>query len=186
MTVETALIVAIIGLVGAVVAAVVTYHRSKLEEKRIQHEKQKWLVELHGELEKRLHEIRLNEYPTILAELERLSHFRIQSETAESLRELAAKLNVWGYAKAGLCMSGGTRDALFKLRFRLIEFTEGKLGPEELMAGPRTDLIEWLRRDVNHSVSTWRNLPTLLSETQAAAESSGEGKIESIIARSDS
>jgi hypothetical protein len=167
---ETAILVAIITLMGTVIVTMVNYHRSKLEKRRIDHEREKWLLELHAVLEKRLHEIRLEEYPQIFAEMERLSHFRISAETPESLHELAGKLNKWGYGRSGLCMSGPTRDALFALRFKLIEFAEGKIEADKFMAGPRTDFVEWMRRDLNHSVSTWRNLPSLLSEIQDAVE----------------
>jgi hypothetical protein len=142
MPMDTAVVVGAYALLGAVLAAIVNYHRSILEKRRIQHEKQKWLLDLHSQMEQRLHEIRLDLYPEILAELERLSHFRIQDETPTSLRELAAKLNAWGYGKSGLCMSRGTRDALFKLRFKLIDNIDGNVTPEELMRGPRTDVIE--------------------------------------------
>jgi hypothetical protein len=172
----TAIVGGTVALVGVSVTAIVTYHRSKLEANRIQHEKQKWLLELHAEFEKRLHEIRLQEYPAILAELERLSHLRIASETPESLRELAGKLNAWGYSKAGMCMSSQTRDALFKLRYKLTELASMKLSDkerEDLMQGMRTDLIEWLRRDVNHSASIWRNLPSLLRDIEEAGTKLG-------------
>lgn len=168
---------AIIAAAAALTSAYLTYqgnhYRSELEKIRIEHEKQKWLLELHAQLESRLHEIRLRVYPEILAELERLSHFRVDAETWDSLRELAEKINRWGYGETGLCMSDGTRIALFKLRYELSDYINRQKRPDEaLMRGIRTDVAEWLRRDVNHSVSTWRSLPTLLSEIQKAVERS--------------
>ena len=171
---ETAIIVALVGgayaLMGAVLGAVVNYHRSKLEARRIDHERQRWLLELHAKFEDKLHDLRVKEYPPMLADLELLSHYRIQGVEPEQLRELASKLNTWGYSLGGLCMSGATRDALFALRFKLTDFIDGKIDPESFMAGPRTDLIELMRPDLNHSTSTWRNLPSLLAEIESAVK----------------
>ena len=171
---ETAVVVALVGgaysLFGAVLAAVVNNYRAKLEARRIDHERQQWVLDLHASFEKQLHSIRLEEYPPILAELERLSHFRIESEDRDSIAEFTGKLNAWGYGRSGLVMSGPTRDSLFKLREKLIEFTQGRIEREALLSGPRTDFTEWLRRDMNHSDSSWRQFPSLLKSVVDASK----------------
>lgn len=169
---ETSIVVALVSgtfiLMAAVLGMVVNFHQSKLEAQRIDHERQRWLLELHSKFEDKLYNLRLKGYVPILASLELLSHYRIHDSTSEQLRDLASKMNSWGYGPAGLCMSGATRDSLFALRFKLIDYIDGKIDAETLMAESRTDLIELMRRDLNHSTSTWRNLPSLLAEIQSA------------------
>ncbi|MBI1311923.1 hypothetical protein GC176_11575 [bacterium] len=179
---DTAITVALVGgayaLFGAVLGAMVNHYRAGLEERRIDHERQKWILELHAKFEFELHALRINDYPAIFAEMERLSHFRIDAEDAASIRQLAEQLNHWGYGRSGLIMSEQARLALFKLRHKLIEFADGKIKREALMSGERTDLIEWLRRDLNHSESAWRSYPSLLESIIAAANKAGTEKDE--------
>ncbi len=59
-----------------------------------------------------------------------------------------------------------TRDAVFSLRRDLVRFAEKKIDAKKIRDGSRTDLVELLRRDVNHDWSRWRDFQTLTEVNQ--------------------
>jgi hypothetical protein len=141
-----------------VLAAVISYYRERseqakwhrtldLEERRIRHEENKWVLELNNQRELELHKMRLRTYPEVFAALGLLSHYHIAELTADRALQLADRLNQWGYGEQGLCMLPDTRDALLVLREYLEALAQGHVGVNDIMAGPRTDLIELMRRD---------------------------------------
>ncbi|MBD1871261.1 hypothetical protein H6F95_28940 [Cyanobacteria bacterium FACHB-471] len=138
----------------------------ELEERRIRHEENKWILELNSQRELELYKMRLRAYPEIFVMLEQLSHYRINGIDENKARELAEKLNEWGYSDAGLCMSPDTREAVFALRRRLGKYLQKEISAKDLTKGPRTDLIELMRRDLNHG-SLWREFETLTGRNLA-------------------
>ena len=110
--------------------------------------------------------MRLRTYPLVLETLENLSSHNVKELSDNDIRDLADKFNAFGYGEAGLCMLPDTRDTVFSLRRDLILFANNKIGARELMGGSRTDLIELLRRDVNHDWSRWRDFQTLTEVNQ--------------------
>jgi hypothetical protein len=138
---------------------------SEMEERRIKHEENRWVLELNSKHELELHKMRLRTYPEIFAALEQLSHYHQDGLNENVVTELATKLNNWGYAEAGLCMLPDTREAVFALRRHLEKYLRKEISTEEVMHGPRTDLIELMRRDLNHNWSIWRQFKTLTDES---------------------
>lgn len=132
----------------------------ELEERRIRHEENKWVLELNSQRELELYKMRLRTYPEIFVMLEKLSQHRIDEINEDEARELARNLNKWGYSDAGLCMSPDTREAVFSLRRRISKYLHKEISAKDLTKGPRTDLIELMRRDLNHG-SIWREFETL-------------------------
>jgi hypothetical protein len=169
---QVAIVSAVVTLCGALLVAIVNYYRERsererakttleLEKRRLQLEAVKWALELNNQREVELHRMRLQTYPEVFTGLASLSHHEVPPITKEQALVLADKLNVWGYGAAGLCMLPDTRDAMFVVRDRLVKFSCGEIGVEELLGGPRTDLIELMRRDCNHDWSRHRQFRTL-------------------------
>lgn len=181
--IQVAIIGALITLFAALLATLIDYYRERsekerwcrtleleaekwrrnveLEEQRLRHEEVKWALDLNNEREIALHEMRLRTYPEVLTALGKLSHHNLHLLTEEQMLELADKFNAWGYGDAGLCMLPDTRDAVFVLRRSLVKAANKEIEIEDVMRGPRTDLVELLRRDANHDWSRWRDLETL-------------------------
>ncbi|MBD2101603.1 hypothetical protein [Leptolyngbya sp. FACHB-261] len=132
----------------------------ELEERRIRHEENKWILELNSQRELTLYKMRLRTYPDIFVALEQLSQYRVNEINENKARELAEKLNTWGYSDASLCMSPDTREAVFALRRKIGKYLQKEISAKDLTKGPRTDLIELMRRDLNHG-SLWREFETL-------------------------
>jgi len=66
-----------------------------------------------------------------------------------------------------------TRKAIFTLREALRQLADGKIQPEEMMSGVRTDVAELMQRDLSHTGSVWRaELPSLLTKIAKAVEDS--------------
>jgi len=137
----------------------------EMDERRIKHEENKWVLELNSQRELELHKMRLRTYPEIFAALEQLSHYHQDGLNENVVTELATKLNKWGYAEAGLCMLPDTRESVFALRRHLEKYLRKEISAEEVMRGPRTDLLELMRRDLNHNWSIWRQFKTLTDES---------------------
>lgn len=110
--------------------------------------------------------MRLRTYPAVLETLERLSGHYIYKLSEEEILGLADKFNMFGYGEAGLCMLPDTRDAVFALRTDLIRLAGKEIDAKSIRRGSRTDLIELLRRDVNHDWSRWRDFQTLTEVNQ--------------------
>lgn len=178
---DTALQAAIIGalftLSAAILASLVNYYRERSERERWQrtlefeqkkqsYERIRWALDLNNQREIELHKMRLRTYPAVLETLERLSGHYINKLSEEEIRGLADKFNAFGYGEAGLCMLPDTRDAVFALRKDLIRLAGKEIDAKSLRAGSRTDLIELLRRDVNHDWSRWRDFQTLTEVNQ--------------------
>lgn len=94
--------------------------------------------------------------------LGQLSHYNIHQLTESQALELADRLNQWAYGEPGLYMLPDTRTAMFVLRDRLVRFARKRITAEELLRGPRTDLVELMRRDLNHDWSEWREFKPLI------------------------
>jgi hypothetical protein len=134
----------------------------EIEERRIKHEENKWTLELNNQLELELHKMRIRTYPEVFSMLSLLSHYNIDHLTESQAQEFADKLNQWGYGEVGLCMLPDTRDAVFCLRTKLMRFVRKEIPTKELIHGERTDLIELMRRDLNHEWSVWRKFKPLI------------------------
>lgn len=169
------LIGAVTTISAAILTAVVHFFRERserekwkrtleLEERRIVHEENRWALELNHHRELELFKMRLKTYPEIFAALEQISHYHQDEITDEIVRALADKLNNWGYSDAGLCMLADTRKALFSMRKNLVKFLRNEMDKEEIMHGARQDLIELMRRDLNHSWSLYREFDPLTAE----------------------
>ena len=172
ITVKVALIGTLLTFFAGLLATIVNFFHERserekwkrtiqLEERRIKHEENKWLVELNSQRELELYKIRWKTYPEIFTALEQISHYHQDKITDDVIRELANKLNYWGYSEAGLCMLSDTRKALFELRKNLVKFLNKEMNKEEIMHGARQDLIEGMRRDLNHHWSLYRKFKTL-------------------------
>ena len=175
VTVQVALIGALFTFFASLIAYLVNafHERSEkekwqrtleLEERRIKHEENKWALELNNQRELELHKMRLRTYPEIFAALEQISHYHQDKLTDKVVKDIAGKLNQWGYSEAGLCMLPDTREALFELRRNLDKFLQKEMTKEEIMHGARQDLIERMRRDLSHNWSLFRKLKTLTDE----------------------
>jgi len=174
-TVQIALIGAIFTFFAGLIAALVNFFHERsekekwqrtleIEERRIKHEEHKWVLELNNQRELELHKMRLRTYPEIFTGLELLSHYHWNGINETTITALATNLNKWGYGEAGLCMLPDTREAIFALRDYLEKYLRKEINLEELMRGPRTDLIELMRRDLNHNWSAWRQFKTLTDD----------------------
>lgn len=174
-TSQIAILGALFTLFAALLATLVNYYRERsesqkwkrtleLEERRIKHEEIKWALELNNQREMEIHRVRLKTYPEIFTALSSLSHHNLHKLTDDRLLELADMLNSWGYGESGLCMLPDTRDAVFRLRNTLTQAAQGKIQVRELVSrnSTRTELIELMRRDLNHSWSPWREFKSLL------------------------
>lgn len=148
----------------------------ELEERRIKQEENKWILELNSQRELELHKMRLRTYPEIFIALEQLSHHCIKKLDENAISQLADKLNNWGYSEAGLCMLPDTRAAIFSLRKDLVKYLHKEINSHDLMKGSRTDLIELMRRDLNHNWSIWRQFKTLTDENLAGFQKATEDK----------
>lgn len=175
ITVQVALVGAILTFFAGLIAAIVNFFHERsekekwqrtleIEERRIKHEENKWALELNNQRESELHKMRLRSYPEIFAALELLSHYHQNEINEGTVTALATKLNRWGYDEAGLCMLPDTREAIFALRRHLEKYLRKEINAEEVMHGPRTDLIELMRRDLNHNWSVWRQFKTLTDD----------------------
>jgi len=152
-------------LVAGLVSTFVALLKHRLECRRLRHDEIRWLLELHGELERKLLEARLETYPDVFKGLQQLSHYPPSERSRDDWLGLAATVNDWGYGKAALVMLPDTRAAIFKLREALRQLADGKIDAEQMMAGARTDVAELMQRDLNQNGSVWReNLPSLMSQ----------------------
>jgi hypothetical protein len=179
VTVQAAIISAIVAFFAALLTALVSYFRERsekekwrrtleLEERRVKNEEYKWTLELNNQREIEVHKVRLRAYPEVFGALTKLSSYNLGQFDEKLAQELADKFTEWGYGEAGLCMLPDTRDALFALRQILIGFLDKNISKEEaihLLSGTqsiRIDLIELMRRDFNHEWSQWRNIKPLI------------------------
>lgn len=172
---DAAILTALIGATATVVVALLGFLfnmlSKKVEDRRIHHEENRWIVELSSARELELLKARLDTYPEIYKDLAALSSHNIRSIDAQKVLMLADKFNSYGYGKAGLCMLPETRELIFKLRDDCKKFSEGEITDHQLRAGSRSELIEGLRRDLGHGKSYWSDLiPLLVVNRQDIAE----------------
>jgi hypothetical protein len=183
--VQAAIIGALITFCGSALAAVINLLRERsdrrrwerelqLEEKRIDHERNRWAIELTRERELELFRQRILAYPSLMDALEPLGEQGEKQITEVELDALAEKLNSFGYGAAGLYMLPDTRRTLFILRDRCRSRADGKTSIEEIRR-VRTDLIERMRRDLNLE-SIWRDLDSLLEHNRRTARSHADAK----------
>ena len=179
VTLKTAVVGAIVTIFAALLTALVSYFREwserekwkrtlELDEQRIKNDEIKWALELNNQRELYLHKARLRTYPEVFEALAALSSYNLHEFDEDKAKELADKLTKWGYGEAGLCMLPDTRDSLFSLRDTLGRFGRKEIS-KDLMIGElsrpdsiRVDVIERMRRDLNHSWSQWRDLKPIL------------------------
>lgn len=136
----------------------------QLDRRRFRQERRRWRVEFTRDREQALFQERLRSYPQLLVALGALGEQRARRISLRRLRQLADELNRLGYGPAALAMLPDTRRALFVLRDRCRKLKPDSPEFEGLLAA-RTDLIELLRRDLNHS-SIWRQTDHLLEKDQ--------------------
>ncbi|MBX7056657.1 MAG: hypothetical protein K1X75_01235 [Leptospirales bacterium] len=180
---ETSAAIALSGglaLAGSLTATVVALLRDRqerlrhrlqlaLERRRFQHEQRRWRIEFTRDRELALFQERLRSYPALLKSLGALGEQRSRRIAPARLRRLAGELNELGYGPAALAMLADTRRALFILRDRCRRNGRTPAEMEKLLKA-RTDLIELLRRDLNHS-SLWRSARPLLDWNERALNS---------------
>lgn len=159
---EVALIGGLCTLGAAALALVPNIYLRRIDRQRVQQDLNRWTLELDNRRQIALHKVRLRIYPEVLSALAELSHHRIHHLTPEKAAELADRLNEWGYGEPGLCMLPDTRETLFELRGALMAYSQNRLSTHDLVSGPRTDLIEKLRRDVSQPPSLWRRYKTTI------------------------
>lgn len=170
---QAAIIGALFTFFGALLTILMNFYRERserekwrrtleLEERKIKHEENKWTLELNNQRELELMKSRLSSYPEVFASLGKLSHHNIKSLSRENILELSDKFNSYGYGLSGLCMLPDTRDAAFVLRDYLKLFADKRVNDYDVMGGPRTDLIELMRRDLSHDRSVWRDYKPLI------------------------
>lgn len=148
------------GVVSVIVAAL----KHQLESRRLRNDEVRWLLELQGDIERKLLDARLEAYPDVFKSLQDLSHFPPAQRSSSDWLKAASVVNDCGYGKAALVMLPDTRAAIFKLQASLQQLADGKLSEEEMMSGARTDVAELMQRDLNLTGSIWReNLPSLMS-----------------------
>ena len=168
VTIQAAVISAIVAFFAALLTALIGYFRLRLERRRVATEEYKWTLELNNQREIEVHKTRLRTYPEVFAALAKISSYNLHGFDVDLARELANKFTEWGYGEVGLCMLPDTRDALFALRQILITFINNQISREDticLLSGTqsiRIDLIELMRRDFNHEWSQWRNIKPLI------------------------
>ncbi len=181
VTIQVAIITATVTFFAALITAWISYFHERsekekwertleLEKQKFKNEELKWILELNNLREIELHKTRLRTYPEVFGALAKLSSYNLNQFDEKLARELADKFTEWGYSEAGLCMLDETRDALFTLRQILIRFLYTNISKEvaiEELSGTkskRIDLIEFLRRDLNHGRSKWRKNKSLLEK----------------------
>jgi hypothetical protein len=146
-----------------------------VEERRVRHEEIRWALDLNNQREIELHKMRLQSYPEVFAALGRLSDYNIRQLDEQALLDLAERLNACGYGEAGLCMLPDTRTTLFIVRDRVLQLARKTLSYEEFLRGPRTDLVELMRRDLNHDWSQWREYKPLIELNRERIQKSLSG-----------
>lgn len=137
-------------------------HQSHIETRKISHEEIKWYLELHSQFERTLFDMRIRTYPEVFTALEALSHHNIAALNKQSAKNLADKLNKYGYSEFGLCTLPDTQKSLFEVRKKITQYIKGDIKAKDLCHGERTDLIEHMKRDLNHSASLYRDFGTTL------------------------
>ncbi len=150
--------VAVIGILFTVLSAILEHWRwrrtTKLEER-------KWAEEVNNKIEIELLQIRLKDYPRIIAELEPLSKHakNIAPETAQQIgKALHAEL----YEPVVISMKGDTRKALANLRDACYLYAQGRL-PSDNLARARTYFLSTLFRDVG-VLGDWNpEVPSLIA-----------------------
>lgn len=172
VTVQVAMIGGLFALFATVLTILTNRYQEQLERRRVRHEENRWALELNNARELELHRMRLRTYPEVFAVLGRLSDYNIRQLSEEELLAAAAQLNGWGYGEAGLCMLPDTRTALLILRDRVLQLARKTMSYEEFLRGPRTDLVELMRRDLNHDWSEWRDLKPLIELNRERIERS--------------
>jgi hypothetical protein len=177
---DTAILIAIIGgiftLSAATLTTVVGLYRERSEQRRIRHEENRWIFELNNQRELELHRMRIRTYPEVFAVLARLSDYNVRQLKETELMELAAQINQCGYGEPGLCMLPDTRTALFVVRDRILQLARGTMTPEKFLRGPRTDLVELMRRDLSHGWSEWREFKSLIELNRERLQQSLKGE----------
>jgi hypothetical protein len=177
---DTAILIAIIGglfaLSTAILTTIVSLYRERSEQRRIRHEENRWIFELNNQRELELHRMRIRTYPEVFTVLSRLSDYNIRQLEEADLKEMAERINECGYGEPGLCMLPDTRTALFVVRDRILQLARGTMTPERFLRGPRTDLVELMRRDLNHGWSEWREFKSLIELNRERLQQSLEGE----------
>ncbi len=174
ITIQIALISAVLTFFAAVLATIVNFYRERsenlrwqrtlqLEERRVKQEENKWLLELNSQREMELHKIRINTYPELFTTLSELSRHNVHKLTEDRMLELADKINKYGYGDAGLCMLTDTREAIFALRRSLVKLADKEIDIEEIIGpnGTCTKLVELMRRDLSHNWSLFVEFKSL-------------------------
>lgn len=174
-TIQVAIIAGLFTVGAALLTSLASFYRERLEKRRIRHEENKWALDLNNQREMELHKMRLRTYPEVFAALRKLSSYTIHQLDEQQALELADRLHEWAYGEPGLCMLPDTRTALFVLRDKLVQFTRKKVSARELLRGPRTDLIELMRRDLNHDWSEWREFEPLIERNRARIQAMLDG-----------
>jgi hypothetical protein len=179
IAIQVALIGALFTFFAALLTTLVSVYRERfeklkwtrtfdLEERRFNHEKNQWALELTNLREMELFKQRLQEYPELFTDLGALSSHNLGALTPGKALTLADKLNEFGYGKAGLCMLPDTRQAVLILRNSLKAFDAGQ--NIETIKDPRTNLLELMRRDLSHNRSIWRDYESLLDVNRKQLE----------------
>lgn len=174
MIIDIALTGALLTFFASVFATLVNYFRERsekqkwkrtldIEERRIKHEENRWSLELNSQREMELYKVRLRTYPEVFALLERLSHYHIEQFDEKYLKGIADRLNEFGYGDVGLCMLADTHETVFDLRRHIEKYLRQEIDIKELLRGPRNNLIELMRRDLNHSWSVWQDIKPLMN-----------------------
>ena len=173
MIIDIALTGALLTFFASVFATLVNYFRERsekqkwkrtldIEERRIKHEENRWSLELNSQREMELYKVRLRTYPEVFALLEKLSHYHIEQFDEKYLKDIADQLNKFGYGDVGLCMLADTHETVFDLRRHIEKYLRQEINVKELLRGPRNNLIELMRRDLNHGWSVWQDIKPLM------------------------
>ena len=173
MIIDIALIGALLTFFASVFATLVNYFRERsekqkwkrtldIEERRIKHEENRWSLELNSQREMELYKVRLRTYPAVFSLLEKLSHYHIEEFDEKYLKEITDQLNKFGYGDVGLCMLADTHETVFDLRRHIEKYLRQEINVKELLRGPRNNLIELMRRDLNHGWSVWQDIKPLM------------------------
>jgi hypothetical protein len=187
-TIETAIIGTMVTFFAAFLTTVVSFFRERsekekwkrtleLEERRLKHEENRWVLELNNQREMELHKMRLQTYPEVFAALGQLSSYNIDQRNESQLMELADRFNQWGYGEAGLCMLPDTREAVFLLRDSIVKLAKNEVNPFHVVNSTRVDVIELMRRDLNHDWSLWRQFKPLIDVNRERIRRTLEGSI---------
>jgi len=70
-------------VVGSLITAFVALLKHRIDLRQLRHDETRWLLELQGDLERKLLDARLETYPEIFQGLKELSHYP-QGNTAET------------------------------------------------------------------------------------------------------